>query len=80
MWEADKDEASDKFQYLEVAHIPRCLTAVASGDTELVCPIIGLISHRADLATRAIKENNSSGFGHIIHKADRIEGCDLKLD
>jgi hypothetical protein len=50
---------------LEVAHIPRCLTAVASGDTELVCPIIGLISHRADLATRAIKENNSSGFGHI---------------
>ncbi|OJJ44546.1 hypothetical protein ASPZODRAFT_690298 [Penicilliopsis zonata CBS 506.65] len=34
-----KDETSDNFQYLEVAHIlPHCLTAVASGDTELSEP------------------------------------------
>ncbi|KAJ5998514.1 hypothetical protein N7451_006324 [Penicillium sp. IBT 35674x] len=31
-----KEEASDQFQYLEVAHIlPHCLTTVASGDTDL---------------------------------------------
>ncbi|KAJ5938322.1 hypothetical protein N7466_001456 [Penicillium verhagenii] len=31
-----KDEASDQFQYLEVAHIlPHCLTTIASGDTDL---------------------------------------------
>ncbi|KAI3277925.1 hypothetical protein DTO003C3_9961 [Penicillium roqueforti] len=31
-----KDESSDQFQYLEVAHIlPHCLTTVASGETEL---------------------------------------------
>lgn len=32
-----KNESSDQFQYLEVAHIlPHCLTTVASGDTDLV--------------------------------------------
>jgi hypothetical protein len=31
-----KDQPSDQFQYLEVAHIlPHCLTTVASGDTDL---------------------------------------------
>ncbi|KAJ5971713.1 uncharacterized protein N7479_001631 [Penicillium vulpinum] len=31
-----KDESSDQFQYLEVAHIlPHCLTTVASGETDL---------------------------------------------
>lgn len=38
-----KDESSDQFQYLEVAHIlPHCLTTVASGETDLVCAIIGI--------------------------------------
>ncbi|KAJ6118432.1 hypothetical protein N7471_013899 [Penicillium samsonianum] len=34
-----KDEPSDQFQYLEVAHIlPHCLTTVASGETDLSDP------------------------------------------
>ncbi|KAF3027049.1 hypothetical protein E8E15_007699 [Penicillium rubens] len=36
-----KDKSSDEFQYLEVAYIlPYCLTTVASGETDLVYPII----------------------------------------
>lgn len=37
------NESSDQFQYLEVAYIlPHCLTTVASGETDLVCSIIGV--------------------------------------
>lgn len=35
-----KNESSDRFQFLEVAHIlPHCLTTVSSGDADLVCLI-----------------------------------------
>lgn len=38
-----KDKSSDQFQYLKIAYIlPHCLTTVASGETDLVCLIIGV--------------------------------------
>ena len=62
-----KDKSSDEFQYLEVAYIlPYCLTTVASGETDLVYPIIRIgILTLLMLCLERFQENSSSDLRHI---------------
>ncbi|KAK9561939.1 hypothetical protein V6Z79_010295 [Aspergillus fumigatus] len=58
-----RDESNDRFQFLEVAHIlPHSLTAVSSGETDLVC---GICNFKFVLLTwlyRVIQKKTPSEF------------------
>lgn len=62
-----KHETSDRFQYLEVAHIlPHCLTTVASGDADLVSSNIrAVISTVLIWCLERFKEKCSPDFGYV---------------
>lgn len=58
-----RGESNDRFQFLEVAHIlPHSLTAVSSGETELVCEICNLIFILLTWLHRVIQKKKPSEF------------------